>query len=164
MKTNKLNHICKNWSGLTGLWHLKISIVIKDRTISTTSRPVTDSEFLHYFLQVCVLVMLDDLSLGRRFDVLCVCVFRTDRPCSGIWTKASICTRWTAVMSSTRSASVPTDTGCVPPQDRASRSGYHQLSKHTVSDWTYVFILAGWCPFGHALTSWGVSLFLLHIS
>lgn len=25
--------------------------------------------------------------------------------------------------------------------------------KHTVSDWTYVFILAGWCPFGHALTS-----------
>lgn len=80
---------------------------------------MTDVEFLHYFLQFCVLVMLDDLTFS---------VFRTDRPCSGIWTKASICTRWTAVMSSTRSASVPTDTGCVPPQDRASRSGYHQLS------------------------------------
>ncbi len=100
--------------------------------------------------------------LGWWFDVLCVSVFRTDRPCSGIWTKASICTRWTAVMSSTRSPSVPTDTGCVPPPDRASRSGYRQRSDL----WLDLLIYLGWIVSVWSCSNllWCFTLFIYHNS
>lgn len=62
-------------------------------------------------------------------DVARVSVFRMDRPCCGIWMKESTCTRWTVVTSSTLSASVQTDTGCVPLRGPASRSGYELPSR-----------------------------------
>lgn len=50
--------------------------------------------------------------------------YRMGKPCCGTWTRASTFTPWTVVTPSMPFASAPTATGCVPPLDLASRSGW----------------------------------------
>ena len=104
------------------------------------------SPVLAIFALWCPWFMPRDTATEFRFQYwgfpfgLC---HRTVAPCCGIWTSPSTCTRWAEKAnppSSTRSPSLPTDTGCVLPRDLPSRSGLvtfdHELIKFDVaSSW-----------------------------
>lgn len=91
------------------------------------------------FNAICIRVMIKRLFLIAlfleilhtkmfvRFSNWCLLLFllyRMVRLCCGTWMRASTCTPWMVVMSSMPFASAPTATGCVPPPDPASKSGW----------------------------------------
>lgn len=92
----------------------------------------------HHLQSACWFIKLYNFIFRKTITLIyCLCAATTrwikttvlmlnrmDKPCCGIWTKASTCTHWMEAMSSIHCASAPTDTGCVLPQDLASKFGY----------------------------------------